>query len=1437
MSPTDLPQGASPDNSDCFFLPGGVYTRPAVKRSLPNPLGSTPLINSIEDYQVSGIYSTIYLDSNGNIASDDPLAVGTETAIGTVTAGSRFKSVTYDQKQWFAFRNQAVSQAFSESPFVGCDTPAYWDGKAFWRVTSDPPGGGLSFTTTNVGPVNVVASELVEGPSVTSIVSSDLEYYSNPPNFDTNTGSYSKIQTASYTTLTVTLYGAPSTPLAVGQIIGLSGIDWTEGANPPEWPNGIAISEVLSTTSFKIAYQSTTQYVGGLGNFFYPNTTVGGALTRRGNIVTAFLAGTSATSPTLIQPGWYVSIADAEATPGSIPDGSVPNVTDELFQAMGGDFGSASLQGDGSGNVTITTENPIVNLPVGAWIYYYTAPPPAILLLSFSFPDAEHATIAVASCPYYVGQQVQLLDCTVGTTPTFVGNPTITITAVTSTSFTFFWPNGGGPQTLSAGTAIPVGTLYGQGYAQVTAVLSNLSFQIFLTGNASNITIPGVVYDIFGIQPDTGAGSVGISKSFQVLSVNTNTGTGPNSITWYQLGPDNSYIGTDTLTLSPTTAVIAGQRSAVVMFKSLNGALTGASLPITVSTNGGGQYLAATSIPIGPAGTAQRVIAFTPSGGGHYYYITPANIPQFGGLAPVVTLGTIINDNTTTSQVFDFSDENLNDGTQIDANGNNLFEQDVLSPCLGVIEYEGRLGWWGEVNNIKNLINMGFDGGYVGTLGATQPLGWDASEGDGAGALVLASQESLGFAYQMPCGSNSQIQQGAYQDYYGGTILNPGTNYLVRALVSASQPAPTGELNVDIYSPNSQSGLVSGLVLSGYTGVTPAAPGLTGGVLRAQGVEITLTGPQNPGIPPYRLGLVIGTISWLFYNASSGFYYSTSSTPTTQGDCLIGQLSATKLSSGSNMVISILSQPAYGGQPFQILAQIPFTFVNIVASWQTASFPVRIPSGLPADSVLRVYLSGTDPSQGNIVIDDLEIIDADQPILYDQMILSYYQNPFGYDLITGVLAVDPAESLTAAFHQRGYLYILSDQSLFQSQNNGETEPNQWDVVQFSDACGCSGPDAIDSGQELAWWGGRYGARIFNGNPNTKKISQELSSIWESINWDAQTTLWVRNDPVDRLLLFGIPTENANQPNLILPMSYRLSDDTYNIPDPIHVSQYSGKIICTDLGRRWSPWQLQMNSAAMCTRAVPSGGIAKTLLMGPGQPYGNFYTLDTTNYPPLNPAATSWNAFDDDFGQIFSYYTSYFFFPKDIEQNPLLSLYRKMYNYLSAHAAGIGQLTVVPLIDSLSSAAPSLKPYPLQFGDTGFDIEWHPNVRGDRVAWKFAPIPTPTTTLYSYQFSSDGTICTITTNGYCPFIIGSQVQLENCAVRGTPIFSANPIVTVTARTASSFTFTFSGSSSDIFSAGSAVPQSGYNAAMAITHLQVSGRKDHIFPVRGTQFVGV
>lgn len=1320
MAPTDLPPGGSPANSDCFYLPGGLFTRPALSRQLPSAISGNPELMSIEEFSKSGgTPLTVYLDSTGNIAYDNPLNPGTETIIDTVTSGGRFKAQIYDNKQWYAIYNQALSSAFTKNPLVGAEIPRYFDGSKMWRVTSDAPAGGLAFETINVSGANLVTGTFTNGPSISSAASSGARPFNTPPLFDASTGSYNAPSVTAYSTITIILYGAPSTPLAKGMLVQVYGINW--GGSGPQWESGIPIAEVLSTNSFTIRYYSTTQFTGTGGTFNFTSS-IDPSLFRSGNIVTTYLAGTSESTPTLIQPGWYVTIKDTEATAGSIPDGSVPNTTNELFQAMGGDFGSATLQGDGTGNIIVTTEQPIINLPIGSWFYYFTLPPPAGVPVSFDFPDANNVTITMAANPYVVGQQVQMVDCKVGSTPTFVGNPILTITAVTPTTFTAPYANNGGPQTLSEGSVIPVGTMYGFGYAKVTAVTGIRQFQFFLTGNGASVAATGVVYDIFGIQPNTSSGGQGIAQSFQVLSVNTNTGANPNSISWFQLGSDNAYTGTHTLEISPTTAMAAGRRNGVCIFESVNGALTAPSVPVTVVTNGGNNYLVAASIPIGPAGTAKRVIAFTPAGGSSYFYITPTSIPQVGDLAPLSSLGTVISDNTTVTQIFDFTDAALTAGTPIDVAGKNLFNQDNLAPCLGVIEYQGRLGWWGEISNVKNLVNMGFDGGYVPPSGTCAVVNGSAS-----------------------------VTWESGQQFLSGWVVGTG-EAADRSIIVIDG------IGTRISSVDSSTGLTLIFSFTGASGTFPfyvlnpintQPPGWDASHGDGYG-SLVKTNPQNFGFSYQMVG---GRNNLIQQSAYQDFYGATTFKPTL--NYLIRfRASASTLNLSGQINFDVYSP----GDGFAFSSSnVSISLFTMTPKWFVATLNAPMPPDIPPDTVFRVYLVGT--SAGTVTIDELEVIYADRPIEYDRMMLSYYQNPFGYDLISGALQVDPSQSIAGAFRQRGSLYLIGgdgSQSLFQAQNNGTTEPNQWNVVEYATECGCSGPNAVDYGEELAWWGGRYGGRIFDGNPTTKKITQALSSLWEDINWGAKTGMWVKNDPVNRLLYFGIPVDGASSPNQILSMSYRLSDSTYNVPDEIHVSQYSGKLIDTDLARRWSPWQLALNCAAMCTRSVPSGGLARIILFGTGEAFGNFYTLDTENYPPLNPLASTWRAHDDDYGRINSFYVTYFFFPKDVEQNPILSLYRKIYNYLSVHLTGVGNMKITPYVDAMTKAAPALKLYQMAIQDTGFDIEWHPNVRGDRVAWRFEPIP-----------------------------VGDSID----------------------------------------------------AAMSITHMQVSGRTDRIFPLRGTVMAGV
>lgn len=767
--------------------------------------------------------------------------------------------------------------------------------------------------------------------------------------------------------------------------------------------------------------------------------------------------------------------------------------------------------------------------------------------------------------------------------------------------------------------------------------------------------------------------------------------------------------------------IAAGLRQGVLMFKSLNGAITAPSIPFFWTATGGLPVLL-NSIAIGPPGTLQRILAFAPAGGANFYYIPPALIPSTTGGPPTISQGTIINDNVSQSATLDFTDEALTAGVQIDIEGNDLFNQIVLAPCLGVIEYQQRLFWWGEINNIKNLTNPGFDGGYIATFGGT-PLGWinDPNSTGGTSGSAVVSEPVAGFAFAMTSAGgirDCMISQHAYQDYYGAPILQPGTSYIFRLMVSLSDTvsAATGNLIAEFYSPTDGSLSIAAINLAGLA-------------------RDTLT-------------------------------------------------------------------------------------------WQSAAFSSIVPSPLPSDTLLRIYLQGVT-STLTVTIDEVELIDAAQPVLAQQMRASYVANPFGYDEITGLLGIDSTDSITAAFKQRGYLYPLTNNSQFQTQNNGSTEPDEWAVTQFAQVCGCSGPCAVDSGEGVAIWAGRYGRMLFAGD-TPKKISQELQPTWDRINWAVETRIWLVNDPVERILYTGLPLDQATAPSIVQPVSYRSVDTAYNVPDPIHTS-YSGKLIATDLCRKSTIWNVKANCGAMITQPLLSGeGIARQMIFGGGNGlapgvasgFGQLYRLDFAKRT------------DDDYGVIGTgtgnYYITYAWWNHEIEQSaPGLGLHRKLYSFLSAYVTGVGNLQITPYVDTLSNPAPALRPYALLEDGLTHDLEWGLNITGDRVFFKIQAVPFAAATPIQNIEITDNELIVTVPNNYSP---GMEVSFSGLAIA---TFLNGQTVTITSVFPTGFMadFTHADFPSTPSTAGTVEPESTTDAAFNINHLVVAGRMDKVFPTRG------
>ena len=358
-------------------------------------------------------------------------------------------------------------------------------------------------------------------------------------------------------------------------------------------------------------------------------------------------------------------------------------------------------------------------------------------------------------------------------------------------------------------------------------------------------------------------------------------------------------------------------------------------------------------------------------------------------------------------------------------------------------------------------------------------------------------------------------------------------------------------------------------------------------------------------------------------------------------------------------------------------------------------------SSVPADLLLRVYADGTPTNSAGFRIDNIEIFPTAQPYNSSLVRASFADKPESYDGVSGTISVaeNNGQALRAAFELRGQLYFVKEHSIYSTQDDGVNEPAGWTLSEVSTTVGTPSVDGVDVGDDWAAIANRSGLYIFDGGEPVK-ISQEIQPLWDTINWAAGHTLWVRVDRREKRILVGVPVAPATQPNLILALDYRslqTAGEIIALPT-IHASSYTGRMFSAASSRKWSPWSIVANTATLAER--PDG--TAQLFLGNGAGNGKVYEL--------NDAQLS-----DDGAAISSYYKTYFLPSMDDESSLQTRAHRKLFSYLTCNVEGAGNLnltafrmneafpnTLAPL--ALSSPAPK-------------DLEMPINVLGERVAFQ------------------------------------------------------------------------------------------------------------------------
>src|SRR6267154_325683 len=244
-------------------------------------------------------------------------------------------------------------------------------------------------------------------------------------------------------------------------------------------------------------------------------------------------------------------------------------------------------------------------------------------------------------------------------------------------------------------------------------------------------------------------------------------------------------------TASAAGSIATGVHKVCVIFQTRQGYLTKPG-PATGWTASGGKRAVVTNIPTGPSNVVARILCFTGAGGASFFYI--------GAGATLFTGNMIVNNNTSTSAVVDFSDAVLLAATNID----NLFRLIELGCSAGVIDYAQRLFWFGERNKLNNFVNLGFDGGFTGPSLPHYPLGWTPDSIFAPGGTDEQNFVVWGAAYSIvgngSTATRGLITQSAVQDSLGAALIQANTDYTVRARCARNSLLVQGNLHVNLFS-------------------------------------------------------------------------------------------------------------------------------------------------------------------------------------------------------------------------------------------------------------------------------------------------------------------------------------------------------------------------------------------------------------------------------------------------------------------------------------------------------------------------------------------------------------------------------------------------------------------------------------------------------------
>lgn len=364
---------------------------------------------------------------------------------------------------------------------------------------------------------------------------------------------------------------------------------------------------------------------------------------------------------------------------------------------------------------------------------------------------------------------------------------------------------------------------------------------------------------------------------------------------------------------------------------------------------------------------------------------------------------------------------------------------------------------------------------------------------------------------------------------------------------------------------------------------------------------------------------------------------------------------------------------------------------------------------VPGDLLYRIYLTAV-PNGGDCELDRTEPFPTLQPSFSTQFVASYAFNQEAFDITTGIFGPDQNQQrCNGGMVLFDTLYMLKENSWFSTTDNGLTEPFKWQWKTVSEKVGTIGPNAFDYGEAWAVTACRKGLYFFEGGEPIK-ISQEIQTLWDMINWSAGASIWVRNDEATKTIKVGVPiatpnvfmpefpvNANPQTPNVILSMSYRELNSGAQLAStsPIR-SSFSGRLLAPEPARKWSFWNIQCPYGENVNR----GNNSNSLFLCSGYQDSKIFQLSAAQL-------------SDDGQAINSYYVTHGMPKPEIAEARGIDVLRSQFDYMTLLVTGSGNATVKVYEEDPRAALPfTLDTFPLNAVNSG-DTEVVANLKGQR----------------------------------------------------------------------------------------------------------------------------